>query len=578
MGEAHPHSSKLAGVCLTAMLSVASFCSPTLADNGVTLPAEWYFGRWARGTQINIDKIWRNGISSIEWGSASYTGNNFRVLSDDVFRDYLIVSHDSKATVTSRIYGYYRPASNLQVGISPVSYVATDQKFYPSAANPRYYRTQRENLQVGWILDWRSKSDVLLPEAFARYQYLSDTVVAPGQWLIRANGGLEPRSNQSFVVAETNDSTLRMDSKDSDAQSYAARAKAYYGISNRLVLSLSAEYMSRSTSTNSSEIESPEWTQSASYIDQGRHSLTMELDPVFRPIGDVYLSGNVAVGFDHETLKTAYSSYVDGSIVDSSGPDRKTALDSYSVGVRFDYISRGHFDSRIVLDDFNGYYHRQLFKNQFHGSIQIGYRESELSRTFGTSASPKRTDESGDMTVSLSYGITSKLAASASAWYRWGRGRASASSESLQPHFDVMYRSYKYSPENAATWKSESELDVATGPIVPAGHIYAFARVALSTLYSSGNPGFLAFHISGRPRIIYVGPSVTTGIGRGMEITTALSWNYGYDYGNTEIWNVTIRTHLFSRVQFQLNTQYATQDGHYTGLDPVFFGHLTVLL
>jgi len=142
-------------------------------------------------------------------------------------------------------------------------------------------------------------------------------------------------------------------------------------------------------------------------------------------------------------------------------------VDYNMVSANFSFLSKGDFKDRIILDNYNNYFHHMLFNKQLFASIAFRYNEFYKNSNW---------DHKGVSTnFNCAYGLLNRFEFFYNFEYVWetsGYNDRKRYEADLENKFGIKYRSYEYSVEDPSKWYTDDKIDVILGSIPKFAEVY----------------------------------------------------------------------------------------------------------
>ncbi len=230
-----------------------------------------------------------------------------------------------------------------------------------------------------------------------------------------------------------------------------------------------------------------------------------------------------------------------------------------SLELNMTYISKGKFNQKVILADYQNYYKKMLFQNQFLLSVDIRTREIDT-----------RNHENDDiwMQMKSAYGITSKINVESqinysnyynktvSGYYERFNGYVEKteifSSERLSSQLSFSYFSHPYSSIPKNKWDADSKYDILFGSLLKSKELYMQFSFSPPTYSASSERKIdvLGLKDLKSNRNLNIDYYSLLGIGKGSEVGVNVYFRHHKDRLNSYLIELSARKRVFDKIYF----------------------------
>lgn len=457
---------------LLALLTVSFIaCCTSTTNADVALPAEFYFGRWAQGLAFDASGHWTNEQPPNWYGTLTFTHDRFQAGVSGYTRGY---DFFNTSTEDDAVQGFarWRPSDNWQIGIERIGLRSQDQSRHPYLYDPEFtMRAESDEYGFAASSHWSRRDTITLNNNLARYAYLVGATAAPGDivWYVLGQYSHDKTGMDSPMYYPL-DPPNNSDTTTTDL--WNAVSTLVCGFSEQVFLKADLSVTRRSGDSEEYIPISPDEVGLDYRVEWAYTEPSYELNVMFIPAPGAFITLGVGQDYQSYSRKTTHHTFGDQY---SYEDDHGLKLTSTTVRVSVDAITEGDFHPQVLLDDYLGYYHGILARNQQH--VHVGYF-NEWPRPYGRDSE----DRHAGIDLGSAIGIGSGAELSTAIEYRYDRQEytiyapwyehGTTTLESVRWMIGARWRSYEYTPGSGPGWANDSPMDIAFGPIPRANDFY----------------------------------------------------------------------------------------------------------
>ncbi len=537
---------------LLNLLSLAFGASSSNAD--VVLPAEFYFGRWAHGIAVDASGSWVNERPPYWTGSLSYTVGDFQAgVTGFRYKDVFGLTTYSNEGLQGFVR--WRPADNWQLGMERLGLTGFDMKQQPYVNYPDYYFvSESDEYGIAASLNWSRRKTVVLDDNIARYAYYVGRAAGPGDLVWYALGQYSHDKTGRGISDLTYYNPLTdLDTTTTDW--WSLRSDLTWGISPQTFINVTLLAKRESSDQVVYQYDMPPEIGRDFSREQTSFEPTYDVTAVFVPAPGAFVTLGVSQDFQSYSRKDTYYSLGD---IYSYDEDWGLNITSTALRVAVDAVTEGEFNPQILLDDYLGYYHGILARNQQH--VHLGFFH-EWPRPNGRDSD----DRHAGIDLGSSIGIGSGAELTTTIDYRYDRTTyvyyapwymtEQVTDESVRWMIGARWRSYEYVPGTGPGWANDSHMDIAFGPVPRTRDFYvafSYQPPVLRGTQSDEKRSFLSLSGLQNDGIHKINIGVTAGVGAQATVTADVEL-LAKDGSNT--WDIMISGSKRINGKFQLSLE-----------------------
>ena len=184
---------------------------------------------------------------------------------------------------------------------------------------------------------------------------------------------------------------------------------------------------------------------------------------------------------------------------------------NFTIGL--DFLSSGEYNEMILLDNYNNFYGKMLFQNQFYSGLTLFYSNRDI-------------DKKALLNYSIAYGFLGNMEIRTNLFYTWIKHYPTYSEsiglarEYVNSEIILKYRSYDYHQNNNSGWDSDDKYDILLGEIQDFGEVKLELKY-IPPSYSNSpkyNLSFLSFDKLKGSDFTSLNVLLTAGLGRGFGV------------------------------------------------------------
>jgi len=457
---------------LLTLISLSQLCS---AD--VEIPFDYYYGRWVDGHQVGgfyEDQKDRNYDSK----SLTYlfTLNRYQFGLDFITRDIIYQRHYD-GWMTPIGHFKIRPINNWILGIDNIYYVNNNSITYPTTEDPNYKEYKRNNFNMQVSSNWMNVNSTSLIDFNPVFTYFVKPIVSKKTLKIDNSFRIERGNRISDYVSYAEDTSdyvsFSSDFQDNDDIEIYINNNLQYGLSDNsnIQLYFYYDYSNRKTKYINLRNTRIDKLFDNALTDWDDHRLFYRINFLTSKFNNVLIDISFGQGFEKEDQYTRYINYEVGkdSLVRElvREDDSPFAVDYNTLSANVSFVTKGDFKDRIILDDYNNYYHKMLFDKQLYVNLAIKYDE------------PYKISSRDEIRIftyfDCAYGFLNLFEFYYNSEYDWNR-REYNNRVFYSAHYEnkigIKFRSFKYSVEQPSKWLTDDNIDIILGPMQGFSKIY----------------------------------------------------------------------------------------------------------
>ncbi|MCB2229406.1 hypothetical protein KQH82_01735 [bacterium] len=475
------------------LLTVAPFVHAASADttqsDHVSLPAEFFFGRWAPGTSLDLLGRWQEGAGPAWYGSLAETRGDLRLELLGGIANSPEVNLDSRDE-SAGLALLWRPMPRWQVDIGPALAGKSVGTEFGYVGEPRSAEAfERKTSGISLVSQWSRRDTLRLTIDMARYAYLVGPVVGAGNvfWSARVDyvHGLREQ-DWVDVVSEYDPSGssvlwryLGHDSLWTD--DWRLSSDLLWGLTNSVNLGLHTGVRLDNSVLHRYDRPRPGGFIGFGDVEQEATRPAYALAAVIHPDTNLFLSLSMNQQFLRASESESYYGFNDTTSFEGTLDFHVAHTD-----VRFqgDFITGGEFRPQVLLDDYAGFYHRMLAARQVH--FRFGFEYLKAGTHYDGEESKAAT-----LYAAPAVGLANGMQVGVELRYH----NRDYPSEARQNHYFAdsvlldnsltlalmfRWRSYEYVPGRGPGWENDGQMDIAFGPIPAAWERYISFRYAFT--------------------------------------------------------------------------------------------------
>ncbi|MDX9857385.1 MAG: hypothetical protein RBT76_06325 [candidate division Zixibacteria bacterium] len=511
------HYRSTARRALTALLTLCLIVGCTSTSSAdVVLPAEFYFGRWAHGIAVDASGSWVNERPPYWTGSLSYTVGDFQAGVNGLrYKDYSGLTTYSNEGLQGFVR--WRPADNWQLGMERFGLTGFDMKQQPSVNYPDFYFvSESDEYGVAASLNWSRRKTVVLDDNIARYAYYVGRAAGPGDLVWYALGQYS-HDKTGRGISDLTFFGLLTDLDTTTSDWWSLRSDLTWGISRQAFINVTLLAERESFDQVVYQYDGRPEVDLDFSREQTSFDPAYDITAVFVPAPGAFVTLGVSQDFQSYSRKVTH--YALGDVY-SYEEDGGLMITSTAMRVSVDAITEGEFNPQILLDDYLGYYHGILARNQQH--VHLGFFH-EWPRLDGRDSD----DRHAGIDLGSAIGVGSGAELTTALDYRYDRTTTyvyyvpwymtdQVTDESVRWTIGVRWRSYEYTPGTGPGWANDSPMDIAFGPVPRARDFYvafSYQPPALRATDTEKRRSFLSLSGLDSDGIYRINGRATAGVG-----------------------------------------------------------------
>ncbi len=452
-------------ICCT--FSTETYCQD---EKYIKLPFEFFYGRWVDGHLGKISSKYMERRKPDYTGSYSLTsGDSYFAISN--IQKYLLVSERKKIWESATLAYSKRIQTNWQIGLDRVSFNESNIKLERAELNQfNIYDYNSSNI-TGSISSHFANNDTLTILGLnGAYSYYFEPIFSVGTVRLDNIVDLAYQRN-SYDGISFGDSGYVTETalSKSSVHNWNFRNSFLWGAKNWLNFSGGLDFGYSVTNWESYYLGDFQGRPLRQSKDEGRNLVLapeLNLSATSKILDKLFLKLNYWNWYSKSEHTTQYvSTYLNTDSITFVTKHNETPLHSQkwqmSGNVRF--INSGAFDNAIILDDYQGFYKKMLFKNQLLFDMSFEF----LQLLYGSEVNNYK------LRLTSNYGISNKINIGGFAEYRFLQPYVTLKSEEISSSLLFRYRSYDYSRGSGFGWERDSKYDQVLGPILKLGQWYS---------------------------------------------------------------------------------------------------------
>ena len=227
------------------------------------------------------------------------------------------------------------------------------------------------------------------------------------------------------------------------------------------------------------------------------------------------------------------------------------------LSANFTFISKGDFKERIILDDYNNYYHHMLSDKQLF--INISFIYNELNKTYN------RDEMQVSTYLNCSYGFLNLFEFFYKNEYIWNKrvnNTHTSNEASYQDRIGFKFRSYKYDLEKSSKWVTDESIDVIQGSIPKFGEVYAefTYKPPRYRYYFAGEIGLYSLGKLRSDESAEISFSLMLGLGRNYVFNLYFSEYFRKSELEAKDYSIGLSKRLLNRIDFSIKYEESFGD------------------